>query len=269
MSLSSAAPPVKHPPLVVLTTDFGLADSYVGTVKAVILGICPSARLLDLTHGVPAHDVLSGCLALEAAAPYVPPGAFHLAVVDPGVGGSRAALAVRTAREVFVAPDNGLLSFLPPEQVLEVRRIENPDLLARPVSPTFHGRDVFAPTVAHLAAGLDFSLVGPSVGSIRRLPIPEARTTDEGTAGEVLAFDGFGNAITSIRAGRLAGRPRAARVGAREIPFAATYADLSRGQALCLVGSGGRVEIAVREGSARERLHLARGTEVLLLEGPP
>jgi S-adenosylmethionine hydrolase len=152
--------------------------------------------------------------------------------------------------------------------VLEVRRIENPDLLARPLSPTFHGRDVFAPTVARLAAGLDFSLVGPRAGSIRRLHIPEAWSTDEGTAGEVLAFDGFGNAITSIRAGRIAGQPRAARVGTREIPFATTYTDLSRGEALCLLGSGGRVEIAVREGSARERLQLVRGTEVLLLEGP-
>ncbi len=269
MSVSSDAPPVKHPPLVVLTTDFGLTDAYVGTVKAVILGICPSARLLDLTHGVPAHDVLSGCLALEAARPYVPPGTFHLAVVDPGVGGPRAALAVRTAREVFVAPDNGLLSFLPPEEVLEVRRIENPELLARPVSATFHGRDVFAPAVARLAAGLDFSLLGQRASSFERLQVPEARTTAEGTAGEVLAFDGFGNAITSIRAGQLARRPRAARIGAREIPFATTYADLPPGEPLCLLGSGGRVEIAVREGSARERLRLTRGTAVLLLEGPP
>lgn len=268
MSVSSAPPPVKPPPLVVLTTDFGCADAYVGTMKAVVLGICPTARLLDLTHGIPPQDVLWGCLTLEAARPFIPHGCFHLAVVDPEVGTGRPALAVRTEREVYVAPDNGLLSFLPAEQILEARRIENSDLFLHPVSRTFHGRDVFAPAAALLASGADFSLLGPEAGPIRRLRIPEARLAPEGLLGEVLAFDGFGNALTSIRAGCLEGGAAAVRCGGREVPFACTYADVPPGEAVCLVGSGGRLEIAVRNGSARDRLGLDKGSGVLLLEGP-
>jgi len=254
---------VKEPAVVTLTTDFGSRDPFVGVMKGVILGICPRARLVDLVHELPPQDVLAGCLALEAAAPFFPPGTVHLAVVDPGVGTDRPAVAVATKAAWFVAPDNGLLSFLDPAEIREVRRIENPDLWLHPVSSTFHGRDVFAPVAAHLAAGGSPDRIGPRADSIHRLALPEPRPTPEGVEGQVLAFDRFGNAVTNLR--RRHGPGRRVRVAGREVPVVRTYAEVDPGDALALWGSTGRLEISVREGSARRVLGLTRGTPILLV----
>ncbi len=254
---------VKEPPVITLTTDFGGQDPFVGIMKGVILGICPRARLVDLVHELPPQDVLAGCLALESAAPFFPPGTVHLAVVDPGVGTDRPAVAVATQAAWFVAPDNGLLSFLDPAEIREVRRIENPALWLHPVSFTFHGRDVFAPVAAHLAAGESPERIGPRLEGIRRLPCPEPHPTAEGVAGQVLTFDRFGNAVTNLR--RHHGPGRSVRVAGREIPLVRTYAEVGPGQALALWGSTDRLEISVREGSARGLLGLTRGMPVLLV----
>ncbi|GAB4266220.1 MAG: SAM-dependent chlorinase/fluorinase [Deferrisomatales bacterium] len=229
-------------------------------MKGVILGICPEARVVDLTHGIPPHDILAACLALEAAHSYFPSGTIHVAVVDPGVGTDRAPVAVRTAEQIFVAPDNGLLTFLPSEAILEVRRLDNPRLRLHPVSATFHGRDVFAPAAGHLAAGTPFAELGPRQERLVRLAWPHPQPTPGGVRGEVLAFDRFGNAVTNLRPTDLPPSPRCVEVAGRTLAFAGTYGEVPSGTPLALIGSGGRVEISVREGSAREALGLVRGT---------
>ncbi|RMG88808.1 MAG: hypothetical protein D6708_10915 [Candidatus Dadabacteria bacterium] len=253
---------VKEPPVVTLTTDFGTRDPFVGVMKGVILRICPGAQLVDLTHELPPQDVLAGAIALEDAVGYFPAGTVHLAVVDPGVGTDRPALAVRTDRHWFVAPDNGLLSFLPEGEIREIRRIENPDLWLHPVSATFHGRDVFAPVAAHLAAGIAPERVGPLADGLKRLAFPRPRPTPEGLEGEILGFDRFGNAFTNLRRPGAAGR--AVGVAGRELSLLRTYAEAAPGQPLALWGSSDRLEIAVRNGSARRDLGLERGDRVVL-----
>ncbi|MBI5444961.1 MAG: SAM-dependent chlorinase/fluorinase [Deltaproteobacteria bacterium] len=251
-------------PIIALTTDFGLEDAYVGIVKGVVLGLCPGATVVDVSHAVPPQDVLAGCLTLEAARPYFPPDTIHLAVVDPGVGTDRRALLAVTGHGSFLAPDNGLLSFLDAAEIRDLRSVENPAYRLRPVSRTFHGRDVFAPAAAHLAAGAPSSSFGPPLAEMVRLPLPRARMTPEGLAGTILSFDRFGNALTSIRAGEISYDARTLRVRDEAIPVVPTYASVSEGSPLALVGSSGRLEVAVRNGSARERLRLQSGDPVLL-----
>lgn len=263
MNVGAGAKPVKTRPIVALTTDFGLEDAYVGILKGVILSRCPGARLVDVTHGLPPQDVLAGVLALEAARPYFPRGTIHLAVVDPGVGTERAALAVGTERDWFVAPDNGLLSFVSREEILEVRRIENSAILLRPTSRTFHGRDVFAPAAAHLAAGRPPEELGPEAPLPRPLGLPIPRAAPGGLVGEVLAFDHFGNALTNVRREDLPASTTCLRVGEWTLPLVPTYGAVPPGQALGLVGSSGRVEISVREGSAQRELGMQRGDPVV------
>jgi len=264
MRLSSATKRVKEPPLLALTSDFGLEDPFVGIMKAVILGICPDARFVDLTHGIPPQDVLAGHLALEAARPYLPPGTIHLAVVDPGVGTERGAVAVRTERDAFVGPDNGLFSFLDPGEIQEIRALENPDLWFTPRSATFHGRDVFAPVAAHLARGVNWEELGPPAPALHRLTLPEPRLDPEGLTGQVLTFDRFGNAITNLRAAHLDPATRRVRAAGRDIPLETTYGRVPSGEPVALVGSSGRLEIAVRNGDARLCLGLSRGSPVIL-----
>jgi S-adenosylmethionine hydrolase len=163
--------------LAALLTDFGLQDTYVGVVHAVILGICPVARVVDLTHAVPPQDVLTGALALDDAAPYLPEGAVVVAVVDPGVGSERAALAARAGGKYWVGPDNGLLSWqLAPDA--EVVRLAEQRYRLPEVSSTFHGRDVFAPAAAHLLRGVPLDELGPRVTSW----VGSRRTSSRSTA---------------------------------------------------------------------------------------
>ena len=254
--------PVKHPPVITLTTDFGTADPFAGIMKGVILSICPSARVVDLTHQIPAQDVLAACLALGDAFPYFPPHTIHLAVVDPGVGSSRAALWVRTAAAQFIAPDNGLLSFLGVDQILEVRRLENQDLQLAPVSRTFHGRDLFAPAAAHLARGVPAEALGPLADDMVRVPLSAPHASPTGVCGEILSFDHFGNAITNIRETHLPGPPGQVEVAGRLVPLAATYAGVAPGDPLALFGSTGRLEVSVRNGRAKDTLGLVKGGTV-------
>jgi S-adenosylmethionine hydrolase len=264
LNLGPGTPPVKTAPLLALTSDFGLDDPYVGILKAVISSLAPEVRLVDLTHGIPPQDVLAGRLALEAARPYFPPGTVHLAVVDPGVGSERRALVVDAGRDLWVAPDNGLLSFLPEAEIRQVRALENPAFFLQPVSRTFHGRDVFAPAAARLASGTPPEAFGPAVEGFRRLELPAAAVSAQGVRGEVLTFDRFGNAITSIRERDLPEGEWETLVGGRRVSWAATYACVAPGEPLWLVGSSGRVEVGVRLASARELLRIGRGDEVLL-----
>src|SRR5438067_5087064 len=186
-------------PVIALLTDFGSRDHYAGTMKAVALGICPDATLVDISHEVPAHDVLAGALELAASYKYFPAGTVFLAVVDPGVGSTRRGIAADTGDYKFVAPDNGVLTLVfdehPPKKVVELTERK----YARPsVSRTFEGRDRFAPAAAWLAKGIELSALGRPVQDYQTLTVPEAAAADRSLTGSVLRVDRFGNLVTNI-----------------------------------------------------------------------
>lgn len=257
------------PALVTLTTDFGAGSGYPAQVKGVLLSGVPDARIVDLSHEVPAYDVLAGALLLEACVPWFPAEAIHLAVVDPGVGTARRALCVlaRDGRRL-VGPDNGLFTpFLDGARSFALA----PDgPLPAPRTATFHGRDLFAPAAVLLARGADPASLGPEVPDPVRLSWPSAERSGDAVAGETLAADPFGNLVTSIRAEDLGGSPVAgADVGGRRARWVRTFGEGGPGELLAMVGSGGRVEVAAREGSAARLLGKARGVPVLVHLGPP
>jgi S-adenosyl-L-methionine hydrolase (adenosine-forming) len=251
-----------------LTTDFGAGSGYPAQVKAVLLSAIPDARIVDVSHEVPRQDVLAGALLLEACLPWFPAAAIHVAVVDPGVGTARRALCVRDAEgRTFVAPDNGLLTpFLGPGA--HAFSIEPGRAVPPPRSATFHGRDLFAPAAALVARGADPASLGPAVGDPVRLAIPSAIRRGDELAGETLAADSFGNLVTSIREGDLAGAAvETAEAAGRPARWVRTYGEARVGELVALVGSGGRVEVAVREGSAAAALGWVRGAPIRLVLG--
>ncbi len=255
------------PPLITLTTDFGLRDPFVGIMKGVILGICPEARLVDLTHQVAPHDVLEAMLALEGAVAFFPPGTVHLAVVDPGVGSERRAIALGSAGHYFVGPDNGLFTFALAAPAWSAVSLETAEYRLPAVSRTFHGRDVFAPAAAHLARGVPLGWLGSSIHDPRRLRLPESRLEGAELIGEVIGTDRFGNLLTSVSAAGIAalagGGAVSVEVGGRGLGGLATsYEDAPDGVAAPIIGSTGRLEIFVRRGSARDLLGLGRGATV-------
>jgi S-adenosylmethionine hydrolase len=254
-------------PLVTLLTDYGAGSGYPAQVKGVLLAALPDARLVDVSHEVPRHDVLAGALLLEACVPWFPRGAIHLAVVDPGVGTARRALVVVDPEgRRFVAPDNGLLTaFLGPGA--RVHAVAPGGALPPPRTATFHGRDLFAPMVVHLARGEDPGALGPVVEDPVRLPWPAAEVSAGEVRGEALAADPFGNVVTSIRESDLPAGSAVARVevDGQEARWVRTFGDGRPGELLALVGSGGRVELAVREASAAAHLGRTRGVGVRLV----
>ena len=263
-------PPTRVSGLVTLTTDFGLRDAYVAEMKGVMLGVARKAaqslQFVDVTHEVERHDITEGALALEAAAPFFPPGTVHLAVVDPSVGTARRGLAVAVSGQLLVGPDNGLFTPFLAGDGWRAFEIAEADYRLPFVSRTFHGRDLFAPAAAHLALGLDPARLGPAVTDPARLVWPEVRAVAGAVAGAVVHTDRFGNLITSIhaRSTDLLDAGVVIRVGGRAVPVVGTYAELPVGRPGALVGSAGRLEIAVREGSAAAVLRARRGTPVVV-----
>jgi S-adenosylmethionine hydrolase len=254
-------------PIITLTTDFGLRDPFVGIMKGVILSICPTARLVDLTHDVDPQDVLGASLALEAALPFFPDGTVHLAVVDPGVGSRRRPLAVRAGGRYLVGPDNGVLTPGLGGPRRTAVALTAPEYRLPEVSRTFHGRDVFAPAAAYLAAGIPLERLGVPVADPVLAPIPGSRREGDGLLGEVLTVDRFGNLLTSIEASGLAGLAGDGPVAVEVEPGPAAslveaYADGVNGRPAAIIGSTGRIEIFVRGGSAREVLGVGRGAPV-------
>ena len=252
-------------PCVTLTTDFGLSDWFVGTMKGVIAMRCESTRVIDLTHGVPAGDIRAGAFALMSGCRFFPRHSVHVAVVDPGVGGDRPAIAVDTADAFFVGPDNGVLSWaLRHEEVRAIHRLENADYFRDGVSATFHGRDVFAPVAAEIALGVPVSHFGPPTDEFVELAWPETSRDTAGLRGVVLYVDRFGNAITNIPHAEL---PAASGLTVRYAGgdlcrTAACYQAVGNGEAVAVPGSCGYLEIAVNGGSAAEDLGLAAGVSV-------
>lgn len=252
--------------IITLTTDFGVRDSYVAQMKAVILGITREVHIVDISHEVEQHDITAGALTLEEAVGAFPPGTVHLAVVDPGVGTRRRGLAVAAQGFLLVGPDNGLFTPFLDGDGWEAFEISAPEFRRPVVSRTFHGRDVFAPAAAHLATRLPPDRLGPAVRDPVRLSWPAVHAVGGDVAGVVIHVDRFGNLVTSIPAERTAllGSEVVVRVGDRVLPLVRTYGDLERGKPGALIGSANRLEIAVREGSAQAYLNAGRGTPVIL-----
>jgi S-adenosyl-L-methionine hydrolase (adenosine-forming) len=248
--------------VITLLTDFGLADTYVGQVKGAVLTIAPQATLVDLTHAVPPQDIGAGAFLLWSAVEAFPTGSVHLAVVDPGVGSVRRAVAIRSRRgDVFVGPDNGLL--LP-----AVTRLGGADRAVelaeqrywRPnPSWTFHGRDIFGPVAAHLANGVPLEAIGHTISDLQQLAFSEPH----GLVGEVIHVDAFGNLVTNLPAERLPARFRLTIRG-QTVDAAPNYQAVPAGELLALVGSAGLLEISARDASAASLTGATRGTPVSL-----
>ncbi len=240
---------------ITLLTDFGTADGYVAEMKGVLLTMAPGVIIVDLSHDIPPHDVESARLAVARCWRRFPTGTIHLVVVDPGVGSTRAALAIESDGRFLVGPDNGVLS---PALLIKGSKVVTLPVPAD-AAPTFHGRDVFAPAAAALARGN----VIESLGSVHDDPVirrtPEVHREEDGwLRGEVLVIDRFGNAVTNL----LSAHASEIQVGDRLVPLGRTYADVAAGEPVALVGSSGLIEIAVRDGNAAASLGLRRGTAV-------
>jgi S-adenosylmethionine hydrolase len=254
-------------PLIAMLTDFGTRDHYAGTMRGVALGICPDAVVVDITHEVPPHDVLSGALELAASYKYFPAGTIFLVVVDPGVGSTRRGIAAEAGDFRFVAPDNGVLTAVldehAPKKIVELseRRYARPT-----VSRTFEGRDRFAPAAAWLAKGIELGALGRSVSAIHRLDIPQPVVDADGIRGEVVRVDRFGNLISNIDLrtfDKLASEPLDIRVGAFQVSkVISTYADAAPGDICALFGGSDHLEIAANGASAAAELNLGRGAPV-------
>ena len=258
--------------IITLTSDFGLRDPYVAIMKGVILGIAPEARLVDLTHDIPPQDIEAAAYALRIAVPYFPPGAVHLAVVDPGVGSARRPLLVTTPRAAFVGPDNGLFSFVLDQPAAQAWVLDRPQHWLPEPGRTFHGRDIFAPVAARLASGmLPEELASPISDPVVLAAQPAERVEHsprDGNGdirGHVLHVDHFGNLITDVPGEWLGSAAWTCEIGGAVVAGPReTYAAVAPGELLLLISSGGLAEVAVREGSAAERLGVGRGAPVRL-----
>ncbi len=253
-------------PIITLTTDFGLRDPFVGIMKGVILCICREALLVDLTHEVTPRAILEGAFALESAWRFFPPGSIHLAVIDPGVGSRRRALALRAGGHYFVGPDNGLFTFALVAGAWSAVSLEAPAYRLAEVSRTFHGRDIFAPAAAHLASGVPLERLGPRIVDPVLLPLPGFRREGDEIVGEVIGNDRFGNLLTSVTADGVkefgSHAAIAVELGDRELGLASSYEEGPAGVPTAIISSSGRLEIFVRNGSARAVLGTGPGTAV-------
>jgi len=276
LAACARAPRVERaaPADVVFLSDFGGVDDAVAICKGVMFDVAPGLRVVDLTHDVPPFSIRDGARLLAGPTGYYPPGTVFLAVVDPGVGSTRRAVVARSRRgQFFVVPDNGLLTVVADRDGLEeVREITNSSWMRTP-SSTFHGRDVFAPVAARLAAGADWRDVGPVVTDPVRVDVPAVSRVPHGLRGEVVALDGhFGNALTNVGAadfaalGHVTGDRVEVRVGARELSlqFVHTFAEVAVGEPLLYVDSRGNVALAVNRGSFAARYGVAVPAPLLI-----
>ena len=255
--------------LITFTTDFGLSDHFVGTMKGVVASIAPQARVIDISHDIAPYNVTEAAFVIAEAWPYFPKGTIHVVVVDPGVGSSRRPILAEASGQFLVAPDNGVLSLVFDAAPHKVRVISNPKFMRREVSRTFHGRDVFAPAAAHLARGAKAEAFGKLIHDYVRTwsakPSPKGK---DSWRGAILKVDRFGNLITNFAAREFAGihtRPFAMSAGAKRIQrLALTYAETEVGDLFVIVGSSGYLEIAANQASAASLLGCGAGATVEL-----
>jgi len=274
-------------PIITLTTDFGLQDAYVAAMKAVILGVNPNATIVDVCHSIEPQNIAQAAFLLGTVYAYFPKDTIHVLVVDPEVGiRRRRTIILKTPEAFFVAPDNGVLSYvirhgasperkspeaelttLPPRLVAV--EIANPKFWHHPVSATFHGRDIFAPVAAHLSLGVPPQEFGQVITSVNVLPIPQPQLGKGGQlVGHVLHIDSFGNVVTDIHEEDLPpGRFRLQIAGHRIDSLSSSYANAEADQLVALIGSSGRLEVALRNGSAAARLDVKIGDQVSIRKG--
>ncbi len=252
--------------LLTLLSDFGLSDIYVGVMKGAIAQVNPLLTVVDMTHQIPPQNIAAARFCLMNVYPYFPSGTIHVAVVDPGVGSSRRAIAVKFADGFLVGPDNGLFSgVLSQSPAVTAVELTNPRYWRTSApSATFHGRDIFAPVGANLATGVPLEQLGQAIdpATLVQLAIPECTQTNTGVAGCIQYVDHFGNLITNIPAAYVQGKTWSVTASGLTIPGCQTYSNGSPGHAIALIGSHGWVEIAVNGGNARTQLHLDWGGEV-------
>jgi S-adenosyl-L-methionine hydrolase (adenosine-forming) len=257
--------------IITLTTDFGLNDHFVGTIKGVILDIAPEAEIVDICHSVQPFDVLDGALTIAQAYAYFPAGTVHLVVVDPGVGTARRPILASTERHHFVAPDNGVLSLVYSREArVQVRQVTAEHYYLQPLSNTFHGRDIFAPVTAYVAKGVDPAKFGDEVGDFVRFHAPKPKPAEGNRLrGVVLKVDRFGNLITNItpQDAPLLFQPQPPAfkilVGKREITdIRMNYAQGMPGEVFGILGSMGYLEIAANRGSAAQTVGAGKGSDV-------
>ena len=257
-------------PIITLTTDFGLSDHLVGTLKGVILNIHPATRIVDINHNVTPFDLLDGALSIAQAYRYFPPRTIHVVVVDPGVGTDRRPLLVSGEKHYFVAPDNGVLSLIYERESCTVRHITAEHYFLNPVSPTFHGRDIFAPSAAWFSKVWQTEAFGEQITDYARFTLPRPKVTDNTVKGIVLRVDGFGNLVTNLTAEDIpasaiaSGTIKLSVSGKQILRIVRTFALGNAGEPIALIGSTGLLEIAVNRGSATRALGTARGAEVTL-----
>ncbi len=257
-------------PCITFLSDFGTREAYVASVKGVILKTCPDAQIVDITHEIRSHDLLEGAFTLSCAFSYFPPRTVHLAVVDPGVGSQRRAIIAASEHHVFVAPDNGVLSLVFEQAgVNRVHAIEAEHYYHQPVSPTFHGRDIFGPVAAQLARGIEVDKFGPLIEDYVRLNLPPARKiADRSAEGIVLHIDKFGNVITSLTPQDLettlgVKEPAGFTINDKSVRRVCThYAEGGEEEVFALLGSSGRFELAALKKPAASLLDARRGQKV-------
>jgi len=260
-------------PIISLLSDFGLKDSYVAQMKAVILSICPKATIVDISHQVERHNLRMGAFILASAAPYFPDGTVHVAVIDPGVGGKRRPILIEAKRSFYVGPDNGLLLLAAKsDEIKKVYHIVERRFMAEQISATFHGRDIFAPVAAHIANGVEPRRIGRVITDFVVPDYSEVKIERGAVDCEVVHIDGFGNVVTNlhskdlgetaIRYGRLFKlKYKGKSIG---LKLCRTYSDARVGALLGLIGSHGFLEIAVNQGSAARRLEVTQGSKLKL-----
>jgi len=264
-------------PVITLLTDFGIEDEYAGVLKGVILSINPSATIVDITHQVAPQDVVNAAYLIESASRYFPPGTIHTVIVDPGVGSDRAIIALKRFGHIFLAPDNGVLSFVANREEIDMLiRVENRRFFLENIGNTFHGRDIFAPVAAHLSSGCELAVLGPSmdINDVVRLEMTEPAVGAKGDiVGSVVAIDRFGNLITNIDARSIRSLTATAADGAVEIligenrinGISDNYHSVEKGNPLAVIGSRGCVEIAVNCGDAAGRFKAGRGDRIRVI----
>lgn len=274
-------------PVITLTTDFGYDDAYVAAVKGSILNINPVATIVDVSHTIKPQDILQASFVLSAVYRYFPKETVHVAIVDPGVGSDRLGIILKTPSAMFVGPDNGIFSYVIDdlfsvdsrsviEQThgltevvfktgLEAAAITDPRFWRHPVSPTFHGRDVFAPVAAGLSLGISLYEFGEKINSLHVLPVPKPSLDPEGNlVGEIIHIDRFGNLIADIRSSSLPGKNVVIEVGGQRIQGISDYYAQKEG-VMAVVGSSGYLEISLRDGSARDFLGIGEGDEIRVI----
>lgn len=255
-----------------LLTDFGLQDNFVGVIKAVILKINPRVEIIDLCHQLKPQDIFEAGFLLKGSFRYFPKGTVHLVVVDPGVGSQRKKIVVKTRDYYFVAPDNGVLwPALADEQIQKIIEITNEKYFLKPLSYTFHGRDIFAPVVAHLSLGKSIEVFGKRLNSIKQLNLPTARRMKDKLTGEVIYIDRFGNLITNINKDEfrnfVANSNFKIYIAGQELnKISRSYQEAEKNSPLAIFSSFGNLEISVREANARQFLSADKGTPIQIIK---